>query len=117
MSGDSDRQKGQRLNRVAVQWVLLLALGIIAVAYFVMPVRAAALPAWSAERWATEGGEQVVAVAYGRPPGEEELVPAIAIMCGRSALAALRSRPGRSAGGRLDGTDGHLRVRLWRAAL
>ena len=60
MSGDSDRQRGHRLNRVAVQWALFLALGIVAVAYFVMPVRAAALPGWSAEFWATEGGEALM---------------------------------------------------------
>ena len=61
MSGDSDRQRGLRLNRVAVQWALFLALGIVAIAYFVMPVRAAAMPGWSVELWATEGGEAPVA--------------------------------------------------------
>lgn len=72
------------MNKVAVQWALFLALGIVAIAYFVMPIRAAAMPAWSAELWATEAGERLVAVAYSRTPGDaEELVPSLAIMCGK----------------------------------
>ena len=43
-----------------MQWALFLALGIVAIAYFVMPVRAAAMPGWSAELWGTEGGEALV---------------------------------------------------------
>jgi hypothetical protein len=82
MSADSDPQRNSKSHWVTIQWAFLIALGIVAVAYFAMPVRAASQPAWAAELWTTERGEELVAVVYSRPPEANEIVPAITILCG-----------------------------------
>lgn len=83
MSDDSRLQKSFRLNRAVVQWVLLLALAAVAVAYFIMPVGAQEEPpGWAAELWAGEGGEELVAVVYARLAHDGEAEPALIVVCG-----------------------------------
>jgi hypothetical protein len=88
------------VNRVAVQWALFMALAVVAVVYFVMPVRAQMSLGWSSELWATEGGEQLVAVVYSQPPGDDLLTPALTIMCGDPLW--LRYDPGPGKGESVD---------------
>ncbi len=90
------------MNRVAVQWALFLALAVVAVAYFVMPVRAQVSPGWSSELWTTERGEELVAVVYSQPPADDVLTPAITIMCGEPLW--LRYDPGPEEGQPVDWT-------------
>jgi hypothetical protein len=87
-------------NRRAMQWAIVVALGFVAVAYFIMPSRAQEKPDWSAELWSTEGGEQLVAVAYVREPQGEELVPALTVVCGSPLW--LRYDPGPGEGETID---------------
>jgi hypothetical protein len=91
-----------RFNGTAARWTLIVALGVIAIAYFVMPSRGQGLPGWAAELWATEGGEELVAVAYSREPADNELVPALTIMCGSPLW--LRYDPGPEQGATVDWT-------------
>jgi hypothetical protein len=85
-----------------VQWALVIALGVVAVAYFIMPSRAQELPGWAAELWATEGGESLVAVAYSREASGDELVPALTVTCGNPL--SLRYDPGAAEGEPVDWT-------------
>lgn len=84
----------------AAQWAFVVALAVVAVAYFVMPSRAQDLPQWAAELWSTEGGEELVAVAYSREPAGDEIVPALTIMCGSPLW--LRYDPGPQEGETVD---------------
>jgi hypothetical protein len=47
-----------------------------------LPVVAQERPVWSAELWATEGGEENVAALSNAAPAGDELVPTLALMCG-----------------------------------
>lgn len=94
------KPSGSGFNKTALQWAFLIALGIVAIAYFVMPTRAGDRPAWSAELWALEEGEALVAAVYSTPPDEETITPSIAILCGDPLR--LRNDPGSATG---EGTD------------
>lgn len=50
------------MTRTAVQWVLIVVLAVVAVAYFAAPARAAgACDSWQAEMWEEEGGSVLTA--------------------------------------------------------
>lgn len=93
------KPRGGGFSRIAVQWAFLIALGVVAIAYFVMPTRAAG-PAWNAELWAMEEGEALVAAVYGAPPSDDVITPAIAILCGDPMM--LRYDPGPGTGDDVD---------------
>ncbi len=56
--------------------------GLLALVLASTPVFAQDRPRWSAELWATEGGEELVAAVTARVAAGDELVPTLAIMCG-----------------------------------
>lgn len=64
------KPSGGGFRKIAMQWAFLIALGVVAIAYFVMPSRAAVRPAWSAELGALEEGEGLAAAVDSAPPGE-----------------------------------------------
>jgi hypothetical protein len=68
--------------RPTAQLVVVVALSIIALIYFVFPVRSQDRPAWLAELWATEAGEVLVAAARSHEPESEAFAPTLAILCG-----------------------------------
>jgi len=87
--------RGARLRSAERRFVGGMAgvmLGLVVASAGVAPAQAQQRPDWSAELWATEGGEQLVAVAYTREAGDEELVPALTVMCGDPLW--LRYEPG-----------------------
>lgn len=62
------------MNRVAVQWALFLALAVVAVAYFVMPVQSEeACGRWKAELHDQEGGAVLTAFNCAREVPEAYL--------------------------------------------
>jgi hypothetical protein len=63
---DAVARRGTR-SSAAVRWALFLALGVIAVAYFVMPLRAEeSCESWTAEVMEDEGGEVLTAAVCTR---------------------------------------------------
>lgn len=84
----------------AVQWFVVAVLAAVALAYFGMPARSQDQPGWSAELWATEGGEELVAAVRSFEPEAEAFAPTLAVMCGLT----LRYDPGQEADGSVDWT-------------
>lgn len=79
-----------KTGRSAMRWALLAALGVVAIAYYVMPSRAENSGGWTAELWTLEEGEALVAsVSIGSGEGDE-IVPTLALMCADKGAYNLR---------------------------
>ena len=75
-----------------LQWLFVAGLALVALAYIGLPARSQDRPGWSAELWATEAGERLVAAVRSYEPEPEALAPTLALMCGLN----LRYDPGAS---------------------
>ena len=75
------RGRGAKIGQM-LQWLAIIALAVVALAYFGMPARSQDRPRWSAELWATESGEELVAAVRSYEPDAAALAPTLAVMCG-----------------------------------
>lgn len=85
------RGQGQAisLGRV-IQWGAIIVLTVVGLLYFGLPAQSQDRPSWSAELWATEEGEQLVAAVRSFEPEPEAFAPTLAVLCGLT----LRYDPG-----------------------
>lgn len=93
------QSRGARIGNT-VKWLAIVALGLIALAYFGMPVRSQERPGWQAELWALGSGERLVAAVRSHEPDDAGVAPTLAVSCGPH----LRYDPGPDADPEIDWT-------------